>query len=62
MDSPKRKLKARSSVVEPAAHNSLVAGSIPAVPTKKSKYRDPEKRKAYMRDLMRARRAKENRK
>lgn len=39
------------------AHNHQVAGSIPASATNTYRYRDVDKRRTYMRDYMRKRRA-----
>lgn len=53
---PGQKKKPRSSAVEQGVLNPKVPGSNPGAAAKKSKYRDSEKRRVYMRDLMRKRR------
>ena len=59
----KRRQKARSSAVEPTAHNGLVAGSTPAAPTKRKRAPNGTfDRKTYQRELMRKRRTAEKRK
>lgn len=50
--------KARSSAVEQRTLTPRVDSSNLSAPAKKSKYRDLEKRKAYMREYMKKRRAK----